>query len=185
MSLRCKVEKSKAGFAREVQHLSAGSSEAHSPVLMLCILLRECSVFLTAARGPLHADWSNDRAIFRLSSSRGTPGLRHFANQLECGWQGNDGGQYGLDRFQVIHWAARLLACAQQHGMNLTDADGNMLPAADKSAITAAAAAAAAPEQQEFVDMNPRTAPLGGVKRTRNAAWFCAVAAIRKASSGS
>jgi len=40
------------------------------------------------------------------------------------------------------NWAAGLLACAQQHGMNLTDADGNMLPAADESAITAAVAAA-------------------------------------------
>jgi len=51
-------------------------------------------------------------------------------------------------------WAAGLLACAQQHGMNLTDADGNTLPA-DESAITAAAAAAVALEQQELVDRAP------------------------------
>jgi len=68
------------------------------------------------------------------------------------------------------NWAAGLLACAQQHGMNLRDADGNVLPAADECAITAAAAAAAALEQQEFVDMQPRTALSGGVKRTTYAA---------------
>ncbi len=52
------------------------------------------------------------------------------------------------------NWAAEVLTRAQQHGMNLTDADGNMLPAADESAITAMAATAA----QQFVDMNTRTA---------------------------
>ncbi len=47
--------------------------------------------------------------------------------------------------------------------MALTGADGSMMAAADESAITAAAAAAAALAQQEFVDVNPRTALSGGV----------------------
>ncbi len=47
-----------------------------------------------------------------------------------------------------------------------------MMAAANESAITAAAAAAAALAQQEFVDMNPRTALSGGVKRTTYTAWF-------------
>ena len=68
-------------------------------------------------------------------------------------------------QFNMQNWAAGLLACAKQHGMALTGADGSMM-----GAIAAAAAAAAALEQQEFVDMNPRTAVSGGVKRTTYAA---------------
>ncbi len=56
--------------------------------------------------------------------------------------------------------------------MALTGADGSMMAAADEGAIAAAAAAAAVLEQQEFVDMNPRTALSSGVKRTTYAAWF-------------
>jgi len=72
----------------------------------------------------------------------------------------------------IQNWAAGLLACAKRHGMLLTGADCSMMEAADEGAIAAAAAAAAALEQQEFVDMNPRTALSGGVKRTTYAAWF-------------
>jgi len=72
----------------------------------------------------------------------------------------------------IQNWAAGLLACAKQHGMALTGVDGSMMAAADEGAIAASAAAAAALEQQEFVDMNPRTALSGGVKRTTYAAWF-------------
>ncbi len=56
------------------------------------------------------------------------------------------------------NWAAGLLACAEQHDMALTGLDGSMMAAADEGAIAAAAAAAAALEQQEFVNMNPKTA---------------------------
>ncbi len=42
--------------------------------------------------------------------------------------------------------------------MALTGLDGSMMAAADEGAIAAAAAAAAALEQQEFVNMNPKTA---------------------------
>jgi len=56
--------------------------------------------------------------------------------------------------------------------MALTGADGSMMAAADEGAIAAASAAAAELEQQEFVDMNPRTALSGGVKRTTYASWF-------------
>ncbi len=34
-------------------------------------------------------------------------------------------------------WAAGLFACAQQHGMELTGADGSMVAAADEGAIAA------------------------------------------------
>jgi len=54
------------------------------------------------------------------------------------------------------------------------DADGNMLPTADESAITAAAASVATLEQQGVCGhaMHPRTVPSGGVKLTTYAAWF-------------
>ncbi len=68
------------------------------------------------------------------------------------------------------NWAAGLLACAKQHGMALTGADDSMMAAAHEGAIAATAAAAPALEQQEIVDMNPRTALSGGVKRTTYAA---------------
>ncbi len=61
-------------------------------------------------------------------------------------------------------WAVGMCAAAWH--------ETHTLPATDECAITAAAAAAAALEQQEFVDMNPRTAPSGGVKQTTYAAWF-------------
>ena len=50
-------------------------------------------------------------------------------------------------QFNMQNWAAGLLACAKQHGMALTGADGSMMAAAEESAMTAAAAAAAALKQ--------------------------------------
>jgi len=74
--------------------------------------------------------------------------------------------------FLVIRRFNRLDGHSKQHGMALTGADGSRMAAADEGAIAAAAAAAAALEQQEFVDMNPKTALSSGVKRTTYAAWF-------------
>ncbi len=65
------------------------------------------------------------------------------------------------------------LAAAQQFNIQKWAAGlCSMVAAADEGAIAAAAAGAASLEQQEFVDMNPRTALSSGVKRTTYAAWF-------------
>ncbi len=69
--------------------------------------------------------------------------------------------------------------------MALTDADGSTVAAADEGALADAAAAAAALEQQESVDMIPRTALSGGVKRKTYAAWFSRPGWAQGGDSGS
>jgi len=68
------------------------------------------------------------------------------------------------------NWAAGLLACAKQHGMALTGADGSMMAAADEGHRSRggcrgrAGAAGVCGHEPE--------GPSGGVKRTTYAAWF-------------
>ena len=71
----------------------------------------------------------------------------------------------------IQNLAAGLLACAKQHGMALTGADGSMMAAADEGAIAAVAAAAAVLEQQEFLGHEREDSASGGVKQTTYAAW--------------
>ncbi len=74
-------------------------------------------------------------------------------------------------QFGIRNWAAELLDCAADAGMQLAAANGG-LGLADDGAVRAAADAAAALERQRHAVFNPRTAPSDGAKHTTYAVWF-------------
>ncbi len=74
-------------------------------------------------------------------------------------------------QFGVRNWAAGLLDCAADAGMQLA-APNDGLGLADDDAVRAAADAAAALERQRHAVFNPRTAPSDGAKHTTYAVWF-------------